>query len=390
MAARPGGRIPDVHVVGEAGPEELSSWDSRVVDVPGGDVQQSVAWGIHRLRMGSTPYHLVLDDGSVALVVGRGRPFLGGGRAYVPRGPVRAGAGPQEVAGRLVAIAAWARRAGFDTVVADPEIPAATGFPALLAGLGFRQVEEIVPSRHRVGVPIPPGADDALLLARIARTTRQRFLAAERRGTRVIRIGEGTGPLAGVELPPPARLDDVAGEAFERFHALLTETGSRRGFGIGSRANAIAWWRAALAAGHLVLLEARAADDAYLGAAAFYRHGGRLTYGQSGDVVALRHAHPGTVHLILWRAMQMAAREGRTELDLGGVDVRGARRHPKQGEPMYGLLEFKQSFGGEWLELSGAHEQVLDPLRHAAAAAASAAGRTSRELLERLRPGGRP
>ena len=391
MAGRPGDGIPALRVVREAAPEELPSWDGRVVDVPGGDVQQSLAWGRQRERMGAAPQHLVLDDGSVALVLGRRRRFLGGGRAYVPRGPVAAGAGPEAVAGRLAAIAAWARDAGFDTVVADPEVPAATGFPTLLAGLGFRQVEEIAVSRHRVGVAIPAGADDAVLLSRIARTTRQRFLAADRRGTRVVRIDKGGAHAgAGVEVPPPARLDAAAAEAFGRFYALLAATGSRRGFAIGTRTNAVAWWRAALDAGHLVLLEARAADDEYLGAAAFYRHGERLTYGHSGDVVALRHAHPGAVHLVLWRALQLAALEQRVELDLGGVDVRGARRRPEPGEPMHGLLEFKQSFGGEWLELSGAHELVLRPVRHATAAAASSALRTSRRLVRHARPGGRP
>ena len=50
-----------------------------------------------------------------------------------------------------------------------------------------------------------------------------------------------------------------------------------------------------------------------------------------GDVVALRHAHPGAVHLLLWRALQLAVREGRSELDLGGVDVAGARSEPRPG-----------------------------------------------------------
>jgi len=390
MATRPRTGIPALRVVREAAPEELASWDGRVVDVPGGDVQQSLAWGLQRERMGAAPHHLVLDDGSLALVLGRRRRFLGGGRAYVPRGPVAAGAGPEVVAGRLMAIAAWARDAGYDVVVADPEVAAATGFPALLAGLGFGQVEEIVPSRHRVSVPIAPDADEATLLARIAPKTRQQLLAAERRGLRIHRYDRlaGIDPGPGIEAPPPDRLLDAAEGAFSRFHGLLVATGERRGFSVGSRPAAHAWWRAALDAGHLLLLEARGQEDELVGAAVFYRHGGRLTYSHAGDVAGLRSAHPGTMGLILWRALQLAGREGRTELDLGGVDIRGARREPLPGEPTYGLLKFKQSFGGEWLELSGAHELVLRPVRHAIAAAASAAAGTSRTLLARARPGG--
>lgn len=392
MATRPETAIPALRVIREAAPGELASWDGRVVDVPGGDVQQSLAWGMHRERMGAVPHHLVLDDGSVALVLGRRRRLLGGGRAYVPRGPVAAGAGPEVVAGRLAAIAAWAGDAGFDVVVADPEVPAATGFPALLAGLGFHQVEEIVPSRHRLGVPIPAGADEATLLARITPKTRQQLLVAERRGLRIRRYDRlaGNDPGPGIEAPPPDRLPDAAEGAFSRFHALLVATGERRGFSAGSRPAALAWWRAALAAGHLLLLEARDPEDELVGAAVFYRHGDRLTYSHSGDVAGLRPAHPGTMGLILWRALQLAAREGRTELDLGGVDVRGARREPLPGEPTYGLLRFKQSFGGRWIELAGAHERILRGGRHAVAAGAQRAARAVRAVPGSVRnPAGR-
>jgi peptidoglycan pentaglycine glycine transferase (the first glycine) len=384
---------PIVRVLREAAPDELTTWDARTVEPPGGDVQQSVAWAEHRARTGWTPHHLVLDDGAAVLALGRPTPVLGGGRLYVPKGPVAAGAGAAIVAGRLAAVATWAREAGYDAILADPEIPAATGFATLLTSLGFRQADEIGPSRHRMATPIAPGADDEALLGLIAKKTRQRFLGAERRGSSVVRYdarAEITVP--GVEAPPPGRLHDAAGEAFAWFHGLLLATGARRGFEIGGRAQAMAWWRGALEAGHLVLLEARAADGTRLGASIFYRHGDRLSYAHSGDVVELRHEHPGTVHLLLWRALQLAAREGRAELDLGGVDVRGARREPLSDEPMYGLLEFKRSFGGEWIELAGAHEQVLRPARHVLVSGARRAARTVRGVpaaIRRPRGGGR-
>jgi hypothetical protein len=33
-------------------------------------------------------------------------------------------------------------------------------------------------------------------------------------------------------------------------------------------------------------------------------------------------------------------------MDLGGVDVAGARTEPQEGDPLYGLYQHKQSFGG--------------------------------------------
>jgi lipid II:glycine glycyltransferase (peptidoglycan interpeptide bridge formation enzyme) len=368
--------------VRDVGPDAPAGWDERTVRVSGGDVQQSAAWGELRGRTGWRPHHLELDDGSAVLALGRPWPLMGGGRLYVPKGPVAAGSDVTVVAERLSAVAAWARGAGYDTVLADAEIPAATGYPAALAERGFRPVEEIGPSRHRVATPIPAGADDATLLAKVATTTRQLVRVAERRGMRIVRYDALSAKAAGngFDGPAPGHLDDEATAAFERFHRLLGATGERRGFAIGPRGSAVAWWRVALAAGHLVLLEARSADGTYLGAAIFYRHGERLTYAHSADVVALRRAHPGAARLILWRALQLAAREGRAELDLGGVDVAGARSEPRPGDPMYGLLEFKQSFGGTWVELSGAHERIVSQARARAGTLLVGVGRGARRL----------
>lgn len=377
-------------VLREAAADELAGWDARTVDVPGGHVLQSRAWAAHRERTGWRPHHLVLDDGSAVLAQGRPWPFVGGGRLIVRKGPVSGGAPPGVVAARLAAVARWARRAGYDELLADGEMPVATGYGRLIQATGFRPVEELGPSRHLVAVAIAAGATDDDLLAPIAKTTRQRFLAAERKGTRIVRFDTaGAPPDPGVATPPADRLVEAGAEAFSRFHALLAETGARRGFEIGGRVAVLAWWRAALEAGHLLLLEAHGPDDAYLGGAIFFRHGERLTYAHSGDVVELRHRHPGTVHLLLWRALQLAAREGRTELDLGGVDVRGARSEPQPGDPMYGLLEFKRSFGGRWVEMAGAHEIVLRGPRHAVAGGASRAAAAVRRVSRRWLHGSR-
>ena len=97
-----------------------------------------------------------------------------------------------------------------------------------------------------------------------------------------------------------------------------------------------------------------------------YRHGGRLSTVHSADAAAARRDHAGALHLLRWRAIQLALRDGCAEVDLGGVDVAGARREPRDGEPMYGLYQHKLSFGGRWLALTGAHERVIRPRRYAA------------------------
>jgi lipid II:glycine glycyltransferase (peptidoglycan interpeptide bridge formation enzyme) len=71
------------------------------------------------------------------------------------------------------------------------------------------------------------------------------------------------------------------------------------------------------------------------------------------------------MHLLRWRAIQLALAEARTEMDLGGVDVAGARREPAEGEPTYGLYEHKRSYGARWVALAGAQERVARPWRYA-------------------------
>ena len=58
-------------------------------------------------------------------------------------------------------------------------------------------------------------------------------------------------------------------------------------------------------------------------------------------------------------------------MDLGGVDVAGARHEPTEGDPLYGLYQHKASFGGRWLALTGAHERVYDARGYGAGRLAS-------------------
>jgi len=72
------------------------------------------------------------------------------------------------------------------------------------------------------------------------------------------------------------------------------------------------------------------------------------------------------MHLLRWRAIELALAEGRDEMDLGGVDLAGARRVPVEGEPTFGLYEHKRSFGAAWVPLAGAQEVVARSWRYAA------------------------
>jgi lipid II:glycine glycyltransferase (peptidoglycan interpeptide bridge formation enzyme) len=346
-----------------ANARELEVWDDLVVTPGGGHVYQSMAWARHRAASGWRAHHLLADDGSAVLALERRWALIGGGSAYLPRGPIPAG-DAEAMARRLDAFTSWLAGHGVDVVASDAEVRANTGYGDRIRAAGFRPIEEIQPSRHRLSLALGHGADEEAVLAGVAKSTRQRIRAADKSGTRVVRhdaaMRDDSEPGEGFERP-----GEPSAAALDRFYDLLLETGERRQFAFGPRASYLAWWRAALDAGHLVLLEARAAAGEVLAGLVLYRHGGRLSTVHSGDHAVARRDHPGALHLLRWRAIQLAIREGCAEMDLGGVDLPGARRPPLEGEPMHGLFEHKRSFGAEWVEMTGAHERVIRPRRHA-------------------------
>ncbi len=351
-----------------------AAWDEHTVDLPGGHVYQSAAWAAHRAARGWQPRFVAFPGGPGALVLLRPWPWLGGSSAYVPRGPVPNG-GSSATAKRLILLAGRLAGEGADVLAADPEVEADPAYSSELRTAGFRPMEEIQPSRHRISLPLA-GTDEEAAFGGISKSTRQRIRRAEKDGIVVVRH-DGRLPPSGVgegfaAPPEPTEI------ALDRCYDLLLETGERKNFSFGPRDSFLRWWGAALRAGHLVLLEARDADGEPLAGLILYRHGERLSTVHSGDHAAARRDNPGALHLLRWRAIQLAIRERRAEMDLGGADVAGARREPREGEPMWGLYQHKLSFGGRWLELAGAHELVIRPNRYRAGRAASRVARLLR------------
>ncbi len=358
-----------------ATPEEGADWDRRTVEAPGGHVYQSVAWADHRGASGWRPRFLRFDDGFAVLALERSWPFVGGSSAYLPRGPIAAGEAAEVTAGRLAAVTDYLAGQGVDVVASDAEIPAVTGYGERIRNAGFQPIPEIQPSRHRISLPLPPDATDDDIRAGFGKSTRQRINGAERAGLRVARYDTAgwTDDAALFDRPTrPLR------EALHGFYSMLESTGGRRGFGFGPRAAFVPWWELAHDRGLLAYLEVN--DDAgrSIGGLILYRHGQRLTTVHSADRTGARSDHPGLMHLLRWRAIQLAMRERCTEMDLGGVDIGPYHREPVDGEPMFGLYEHKRSFGAHWVEMTGAHERVIRPWRYRAGRAAARVARLVR------------
>ena len=372
----------------EATDAELADWDARAVHVPGGHVFQSRTWGEYRRRHGWRSRFLVFDDGFRLLSAERPWPVVGGAGAYIGRGPVAAGEDATQTADRLGAAATWLAAQGVDVISSDAEIPVETGYAELLRERGFHQIEEVQPSRHRMTLRLSPGVDEAAVFEGFAKSLRQTIRTAEHKGLRIVRYDAGApnreaaefgtprfeGPgfeapgfeAPGFDAPPLDPRDPVAlVPVYERLHDLLAKTAVRRHFPVAPRRQLIDASTHAVAAGLAFQLEARSSDGDLVATSLFYRHGHRITYALSSDRVEMRRQFPGVVQLVLWRAIQVAIAEGRDEFDLAGVDVKGARHRPRQGEEMYGLLVMKERFGGKWIDLAGNHERVVRPWRYA-------------------------
>ena len=345
--------------------EAPGDWDASVVDVPGGDIHQSTLNAEHRAAQGWWRHYLTFEDGRRALVLLRAQPPIPGSTAYAPRGPVAAGDDPQTVAARAIGLAAWARSVGSSILAVDPILRADRTYDDVLAGAGFRETEELQAERHRMILDIPAGTTVDAMLASVSKGTRQRIRAAEEAGLRV-----------------DAASDEAA---IDRFAEIYETTAERKRFWIGRTDAMLAWWRRLLAADRGVLLVARA-DARIVGGLLLVRQGGGLATAVSGDDASVRERLPGTMHLLRWSAIRRAVESGDPSIDLGGVDVPGARREPQPGEPTFGLFEHKRSFGAVFTEHAAAHEVVLRPWIHRSRAIARALAR----VVRRRTVGGAP
>jgi lipid II:glycine glycyltransferase (peptidoglycan interpeptide bridge formation enzyme) len=317
-----------------------ADWDARTVDPPGGHVLQGTAWAEQCRAWGWHPRFVTFDDGRAALVLVSRTPPLPGFVAYCPRGPITDGDAPADAAARALALAAWARADGATILAVDPELDADPSFEATLAAGGFRPAEEIQPSRHRLVLDLPAGTDEEALRGRLSRSTRQRIRAAQVGGIAV--------------------REDAAGARLEAFGALLDATARRRHFDFAAERGFVTWWERILATGQARFLVAEASGR-LLGGLVVYLQGGHWATAFSADDASLRREHPGAMHLLRWSAIRAALAAGAPSIDLGGVDVAGARERPQQGDANWGLYEHKAGFGAIWVESAGAHEIVLRP-----------------------------
>ena len=376
-AATPTGATRDRRpAVRELDGEALDGWDARrSTPRAGTSCSRGPGPSIAR-RAGWRPRFLAVGDAR-ALVLVRPWPGVGGGSAYVPRGPVRRRARRgrrRRPTGVAASARRWPRSPATSPTAASTcsprtprSRPATPATARALDGAGFHAIPEIQPSRHRMALPLPAGGgrdgrdgrhrqgDPAADPARRARRRRRRCA-----GTRA----DGASSRAPSARPRTAPRRPATGS---------TASCARRATGAasGSPAPRSSWPGGAgrsPPATSSTSRRARARRTATCSAgSSCTATGGASRRPHSGDRAERRRDHPGAMHLLRWRAIELALAEGR---DGDGPRRRGRRRarggSRAEGEPTYGLYEHKRSFGAEWVALAGAQERVARPWRYAA------------------------
>ena len=313
-------------------------WDGALRQATGeapAPLLQSWAWGEVQARSGWRVERLQLDGGGLASVQLRGRAPLE--RAYVPRGPVPAGAR------QLEQLVEWARRRNLARLRVEPD--AGPELSSVLRDLGFRPAPQVQP-RHTMIVKL--GSEEETL-ASFNRGTRYNIRLAAKRGVTVdedadaaemARQAAASASRQGIRLPPAS------------YYGLLLEH--------------LPWCRTYVA---------RAGGEA-VAAMVVIHFDGRGYYMFSG--ANGRHRELKPVYLAQWEAMRAAIREGCRDYDLWGVPPGPDRTHP-----WYGLWEFKSGFIGELVEYTGCWDLVLGELRQGLAEAGERARRGVGRLLNR-------
>ncbi len=253
-----------------------------------------------------------------------------GSLAYVPHGPLCQNT--SSLTGTLDAISDYTRKEGASLIRVEPRIPE----PTSLNGKGFvRSESTIQPRCTRILEVLEDPMEQLKALPKDAR------YGVRRAG----REGVVAGPSENVT------------EDLEDFVVLLEETAARQNFAIRPRE----YYREFMERLPAALIVAR--KDGRLLAGAM-----TLTFGDESYYLYGASAKEGdnlyASYLVQFEALAAARGKGATRYDMWGPC------QPREGDPLWGVYQFKKKFGGAEEQYVGAHERDLSPLQaHAARAA---------------------
>lgn len=311
---------------------DREAWNTAVVNL-GGSVLQSWEWGEFRARHGWKPLRLISDSADAAAqVLLRDLPLPGlGSLAYVPHGPLCAD--EASLASVVESVSEHARKGGAALIRVEPRASEEAGFEAE----GFVRSDSSVQPRCTRLLEVLEDPDAQLKA--LPKDTRYGVRRAGREGV-----------VAGPSAQPAADL--------ETFLDLLEETARRQNFATRARE----YYRDFLNTLPAQLIVARQeGDERMLAGAMILTFGAEAYYLYGASAADSENLYAS--YLVQFEVMAAARREGATRYDMWGPC------QPREGDPLWGVYQFKKKFGGREERYVGAHERDLSPLRARAARA---------------------
>lgn len=334
---------------------EPTSWDELAARSANGHAFQSHIWAELKRPLGWTPRRYAFRAGgeTVAVASLQERPVLRrlaglplpARLLYAPRGPILLRSTPEAAALALDGLRAVARERSALVLTVDPAWEDGGPLSSTFSPAGFRpSPREVQVSRTATIVPLH--ADEADQHRLLASSTAHLINRARRVGL----------------VAEPIDLGDASSREapLAEFHALLGETGRRRGFIVRDRDYLLAQWRGLGDAGlaHLwfASLEGRRVAGIML-----LTCGRRIVSFQAGSAKDPDSGRARPNQFLHWEIMRWAAAAGYAEFDLGGVDIPTAPGLPAGPEhPLWNLYEFKRHLGATGVLYTRAHDLVAN------------------------------
>lgn len=317
-------------------PEETGYFDTLIANSTGPEFAQTAAWARFKSQSWRPRHYLFEKEGEPVIAITvwlRKIPLLPYSLAYAPRGPVLlTAAGEAYLPEFWAAMKAEIHRQGAFALKIDP-----AWTDQLLAEqlklLGFKPVHSDHPFggvQPRFTFRLDISAEPDELLASFPKKLRYNIRYPEKQGVVYHRgTKEEVAALVAV-LEDTSRRKKFLGRSADYFERLLDVMGDQAALIIGTK-------------------------DGQVVAASITIVCGRQAWAVYGGMMR-EYSQLRAYYGLNWERMLWAKSKGATSFDFSGVPV-----DRSESSPLYGLYQFKKSFGGELVEFIGEYELPVRP-----------------------------
>ena len=318
----------------------LPEYEAFVQSHPKGNFAQSYLWGKQKPMWQWDAIAVRGEDGAIRgslAVMTRKVPGIGRTLMYGCRGPVCDLDDRETFSQLLDGAKALAKKYKSYVIKIDPDVPSSnTAFSSMLQSFGFRAKEggknfEAIQPRYVFRLNVE-GKTEEELLANFHQKWRYNIRLAERKGVTVRVCGKEMVPAFSDLMLTTGVRDGFVTRKPEYFAAMLDNLGE-----------------------HARLYMAFDPNDTPIAGTLAIHYGDKVWYLYGASSNEHRNLMPN--YLLQWRMMQWAV-----ETNCRIYDFRGVSGDVSEDNPLYGLVRFKQGFGGDFTEFVGEMDLVLSPV----------------------------